>query len=53
MLVFKQNSYSGIGWYQFLKQWLKLIPEAGRFKSVEGGIGGVLRGYDIMSGRLP
>jgi hypothetical protein len=34
----QQNQCEGIGWDQFLKQWLKLIPEAGRFQSVEGSV---------------
>lgn len=34
----QHNQFEGIGWDQFLKQWLKLIPEAGRFYSVEGSV---------------
>jgi hypothetical protein len=32
----QQSQFEGIGWDQFLKQWLKLIPESGRFQNVEG-----------------
>jgi hypothetical protein len=32
----QQSQFEGIGWDQFLKQWSKLIPETGRFSSVEG-----------------
>lgn len=34
----EQSDFEGIGWDQFLKQWLKLIPESGRFQSVEGSV---------------
>ncbi len=34
----EQNQFEGIGWEQFLKQWLKLIPESGRFQNVEGSV---------------
>ena len=31
-----QNQFKGVGWDQFLNQWLQLIPESGRYKNVEG-----------------
>ncbi len=34
----EQSQFEGIGWDQFLKQWLKLIPEAGQFHNVEGSV---------------
>ncbi|MBD1813810.1 hypothetical protein H6F85_17055 [Microcoleus sp. FACHB-45] len=34
----EQNQFEGIGWDQFLKQWLNLIPESGRFQNVEGSV---------------
>jgi hypothetical protein len=34
----QQNQFEGIGWDQFLKQWLKLIPASGRFQNVEGSV---------------
>ncbi|MEH2240154.1 hypothetical protein [Nostoc sp.] len=34
----EQNQFEGIGWEQFLKQWLQLIPESGRFQVVEGSV---------------
>lgn len=34
----EQNQFEGIGWDQFLKQWLQLIPESGRFQVVEGWV---------------
>jgi len=33
-----QNQFKGVGWYQFLNQWLQLIPESGRYKNVEGSV---------------
>lgn len=32
----EQSQFEGIGWDQFLKQWLQLIPESGRYQNVEG-----------------
>ena len=34
----EQSQFEGIGWDQFFKQWLKLVPKAGRFYSVEGSV---------------
>jgi hypothetical protein len=34
----EQNQFEGIGWDQYLEQWLKLIPESGRFQNVEGSV---------------
>jgi hypothetical protein len=34
----QHNQFEGIGWDQFLKQWLKLIPESGRFQGVDGSV---------------
>jgi hypothetical protein len=31
-----QNQFEEIGWNQFLQQWLELVPESGRYQSVEG-----------------
>ena len=33
-----QNQFKGVGWDQFLNQWLQLIPESGRYKNVEGSV---------------
>ena len=33
-----QNKFKGVGWDQFLNQWLQLIPESGRYKNVEGSV---------------
>lgn len=33
-----QNQFKGVGWNQFLNQWLQLIPESGRYKNVEGSV---------------
>ena len=33
-----QNQFKGVGWGQFLNQWLQLIPESGRYKNVEGSV---------------
>lgn len=33
-----QIQFEEIGWDKFLEQWLKLIPEAGRFYNVEGSV---------------
>lgn len=33
-----QNQFKGVGWAQFLNQWLRLIPESGRYKNVEGSV---------------
>jgi hypothetical protein len=34
----EQSTFQGIGWEQFLEQWLKLIPESGRYQDVEGSV---------------
>lgn len=34
----EQIQFQGTGWDKLLQQWLKLIPESGRFKSVEGQV---------------
>nr|WP_244142147.1 hypothetical protein [aff. Roholtiella sp. LEGE 12411] len=34
----EQNQFEEIGWDKFLKQWLQLIPESGRFQAVEGSV---------------
>jgi hypothetical protein len=33
-----QSRFKGIGWDQFLNQWLQLIPESGRYQNVEGSV---------------
>ena len=33
-----QNQFKGVGWDQFLNQWLQLIPESGQYKNVEGSV---------------
>jgi hypothetical protein len=33
-----QIQFKGIGWDQFLSQWLQLIPESGRYQSIEGSV---------------
>jgi hypothetical protein len=33
-----QSQFKGIGWDQFLNQWLQLIPESGRYQNVEGSV---------------
>ncbi len=32
----EQVQFQELGWDQFLQQWLQLLPESGRFQSVEG-----------------
>lgn len=34
----EQNHFKGIGWNQFLDQWLDLIPEFGRYRVVGGSV---------------
>lgn len=34
----EQSKFQGIGWEQFLEQWLQLIPESGRYQNVEGSV---------------
>ncbi|WP_219884569.1 hypothetical protein [Merismopedia glauca] len=31
----EQNQFQGVGWDRLLEQWLKLLPESGRFQSIE------------------
>jgi hypothetical protein len=33
-----EPNFKGIGWYELLGKWLDLVPESGRFHSVEGQI---------------
>jgi hypothetical protein len=34
----EQSQFKGIGWDQFLNQWLQLIPKSGRYQNVEGTV---------------
>jgi hypothetical protein len=33
-----EPTFKGIGWYELLEKWLDLVPESGRFHSVEGQV---------------
>jgi hypothetical protein len=33
-----QNQFNGIGWEKYLDQWLKLVPESGRYQDVKGKV---------------
>lgn len=42
-----QSQFNGIGWDKFLNQWLKLIPESGRYQ----GVGGLVVALEDMTAK--